>query len=296
MNDFTIIDDKSTTAIISIAMLTYNHEKYIAQTLDSVLMQNVNFDYQIVIADDFSTDKTRDIILRYKDKHPNKFKLIFQNKNVGASVNNLNLLTNINSPYIAALEGDDYWTDSLKLQKQVDFLENHPEYVMCFHKVKILKRNGALVPDFITKVPVDYQLRKNLAKYGNYIHTPSVVFRNVIKTFPDEFLLSPIGDYFLYMLLTEHGKIYCIQEEMAVYRFGVGYFSGIQHKKKLKGSVDCLVLLYSAIENIEIKSLIYERYLATSEELYNYKRKKINLNVISILHAKYLRYKTRYFS
>ena len=98
-------------------------------------------------------------------------------------------------------EGDDYWTDPYKLQKQVDFLEANPDYVLNFHKVKILKPDGLLVDDFITKVPDNYETQETLARLGNYIHTPSVVFRNLIIELPKEFSLSPIGDYFLYMLL-----------------------------------------------------------------------------------------------
>ncbi|NRS89391.1 glycosyltransferase involved in cell wall biosynthesis [Flavobacterium sp. 7E] len=225
MQTYTVIDESNIAPVVSIAMVTYNHSKYIAEAIDSVLMQQTTFNYKIVIAEDCSTDNTRAIILDYQKNYPDKIKLILQNKNIGASRNNLTLLTNLEGKYIAALEGDDYWTDPLKLQKQVDFLEANPEYVLCFHQVDILKTDGTIVDDFITVVPENYETIETLARLGNYIHTPSVIFKNVIEKYPFEFELSPIGDYFLYMLLAEHGKLKHLEEKMAVYRQGVGVWS-----------------------------------------------------------------------
>ena len=111
------------------------------------------------------------------------------------------------------------------MQKQVDFLETSQDYVLCFHQVSILKTNGEVVDDFITKVPQNYETIQTLARLGNYIHTPSVVFRNIISEFPFEFEHTPIGDYFLYMMLAEHGKLKFLEEKMAVYRNGVGVWS-----------------------------------------------------------------------
>ena len=128
MNSFKIIDQSDITPDVSIAMLAYNHEKYIVDAIESVLMQRTSYTYKIIIAEDFSTDNTRKIVLDYQKKYPKKIKLILQDKNVGANQNNVDLLTNLEGIYIAALEGDDYWTDPLKLQKQIDFLENNPEY------------------------------------------------------------------------------------------------------------------------------------------------------------------------
>ncbi len=118
-------------------MLVYNHEKYIATALNSILMQNVHFDYDIVVGEDCSTDNTRKILLEYKKKYPDKFKLILHNKNVGA-INNQNItMKNCTGKYIACLEGDDYWSDPNKLQKQIDFLEANPEFSFCFHNAYV---------------------------------------------------------------------------------------------------------------------------------------------------------------
>lgn len=211
--------------LLSVCLITYNQEKFIRNAIESILMQKVNFDWELIIADDCSTDGTREILKEYKEKHPDIIKLILQKKNVGPAKNHIELISTPKSKYIALCDGDDYWTDSLKLQKQVDFLEANQDYVLCFHQIKILKNNGTIVDDFITKVPENYETIDTLAKLGNYIHTPTVVYRNIISEFPLDFKTAPIGDYFLYMLLAKSGKLGYLNESMAVYREGVGIWS-----------------------------------------------------------------------
>ena len=120
---------------LSICLIAYNHKEFINKAIDGILMQETNFDWNLIVADDFSTDGTRDILLDYKNKFPTKIELILQEKNVGAAQNWIDLMKAPRSKYIAYLEGDDYWTDPLKLQKQVDFLEANPEYAMTFHNI-----------------------------------------------------------------------------------------------------------------------------------------------------------------
>jgi glycosyltransferase involved in cell wall biosynthesis len=122
--------------LLSVCLLTYNHVKYIKESIDSVLMQKVNFSWELIIADDFSTDGTRAILLEYKKKYPNLIKLILQEHNVGPLNNFKDLLNAPKSKYIAYFEGDDYWTDPYKLQRQVDFLEENPDYGMTYTKVQ----------------------------------------------------------------------------------------------------------------------------------------------------------------
>jgi len=118
--------------LLSVCLITYNHVKYIREAIESVLMQKVNFAWELIIADDFSTDGTREILLEYKEKYPSFIKLILQEKNVGPAQNWLELITTPKSKYIAYFEGDDYWTDPRKLQKQVDFLQTNPAYGMVY--------------------------------------------------------------------------------------------------------------------------------------------------------------------
>ena len=154
------------------------------------MLQKTNFDFKLFIGEDSSTDSTRKICKQIKEKYPDKIELLLNEKNVGPNKNAKQIFKksfDSGAKYIAICEGDDYWTDPLKLQKQVDFLEANPDYVLCFHQINILKPNGEIVDDFITKVPENYETIETLARLGNYIHTPSVVFRNIINEFPFEF-------------------------------------------------------------------------------------------------------------
>ena len=249
--------------LVSIVMITYGHEKYIRQAIECILMQEGDFDLELIIANDCSPDNTDVIISELLKSHSkaDKIRYIKHKKNIGMMPNFIFALEQCNGNYIALCDGDDYWTDPYKLQKQVDFLEANPDYVLSFHKIKILKPNGELVDDFITKVPENYETQETLARLGNYIHTPSVVFRNVIKEFPPEFSLSPIGDYFLYMLLSEYGKLKYFDEEMAVYRYGVGIHSTHTQIKMAKANFKLFTLLLSYFNDPKINQILLDRQL-----------------------------------
>jgi glycosyltransferase involved in cell wall biosynthesis len=117
--------------VVSVMVITYNQEAYIARTLESVLMQQTDFDYELVIGEDSSTDRTRDIVRDYADRFPGRIRLVLAEKNLGPSANSLATLKACRGRYIAICEGDDYWVDPLKLQKQVGFLNLNPEYSLC---------------------------------------------------------------------------------------------------------------------------------------------------------------------
>ena len=270
--------------MVAVWMVTYNHGEFIENAIESVMMQKSTFQYKLFIGEDNSTDKTREICKKLKEKYPDKIELFLHKKNIGSNSNGVFMYKECfksEAKYIALLEGDDYWTDPYKLQKQVDFLEANPDYVLSFHKVKILKPSGELVSDFITNVPENYETIETLARLGNYIHTPSVVFRNCIKDFPPEFAYTPIGDYFIYMLLAEHGKLNYIEEEMTVYRYGVGILSGNDGTLKLKKWIDCLILIFSNCKNQVIKSIVYERYQMAIQEMYRMTLKKKEISNFS---------------
>lgn len=247
--------------LVSVVMITYGHEKYIRQAIEGVLMQQGDFDLELVIANDCSPDNTDAVVQDVLSHHPNAhwIRYVKHEKNIGMMPNFIFALQQATGKYIALCEGDDYWTDPYKLQKQVDFLEANPDYVLSFHKVKILKTNGELVDDFITKVPENYETQETLARLGNYIHTPSVVFRNVIKEYPFEFSLSPVGDYFLYIMLSEHGKLKYLEEEMAVYRYGVGVHSSKSRLNMAKTVFDFYSLLLSYSNNFYINQILIKK-------------------------------------
>lgn len=249
---------------VSIFVMVYNHAEYLKECLDGMLSQKTDFNFEIVAGEDCSKDNSREILLNYQKLYPGKFKLLLHSDNIGACRNQHEILINSKGKYIAICEGDDYWTDPLKLQKQVDFLEKNEDYSLCFHKTKILKSNGEIIDDFITTVPENYQLRKTLAEKHNYIHTPTVLFRNVLTQEDldsEEFNRSPIGDYFLYMQITKYGKIGYLEDCMAVYRHGVGTFSPLNKIKKLQADVLLFTNLYSFEKDPEIKGIIYKNLL-----------------------------------
>lgn len=202
---------------VSVCMITYNHELFVKQAIEGVLMQKVNFPIELVIGEDSSTDSTQKICEDYAQKYRGIIKLLPSEKNLGMMPNFISTLQACTGKYIALCEGDDYWTDPYKLQQQVDFLELNPDYALCFHDVMILK-DGELLDDYITRrVPEETDILE-LTK-GNYLHTSSVVFKNgLFGNLPEQFLKAPVGDYFLHMLNARYGKIKKIRKVMAVYR------------------------------------------------------------------------------
>lgn len=209
--------------LLSVCLITYNHVKYISQAIEGVLMQQVDFLFELVIADDCSTDGTRELLLEYQKKYPESIKLILQNSNVGAYQNWKDLIFYPSSKYIAYFEGDDYWTDPDKLQKQVDFLEANDDFAICFHRVFELSEGMAPeISNLNTSLNQETYTIEDIAK-GNIMYTPSVVFRNrFLKEFPLWMKDSPVGDYPLHMFNARHGKIKYFPDIMAVYRKHAG--------------------------------------------------------------------------
>lgn len=134
--------------LVSVRTVTYNHEKYIAQCLEGILMQRTNFPFELVIGEDCSTDRTREIVLAYENKYPDKIRAIVSERNVGVAQNALRVMRACQGKYHAFCEGDDYWIDPLKLQKQVYFMEAHQDVTMCFHNALVVKEDGLGVYPF----------------------------------------------------------------------------------------------------------------------------------------------------
>ena len=290
---------------VSCHVITYNHINYISKCIDGILMQETNFDFEIIIGDDLSTDGTRELLQKYALQYPDLIRLNLR-KERGTGIpgkdNFLSTLNMCNGEYISLCDGDDYWTDPHKLQKQVDFLENNPDYVLCFHDIKILKSNGEMADDFITTLPEQYEERLTLAKKLNYIHTPSVVFRNILKDELNtiEFYKSPIGDYFLYMTLTKYGKMGHIPERMAVYRYGVGVFSSLSALKSTKANLLLFTNLYSFEKDAEIKEIFFEHIQSCIAQIDNefgklqFENSKFN-EILSSKRYKFLKTTLSYF-
>jgi glycosyltransferase involved in cell wall biosynthesis len=222
---------------VAVFLITYNHKKYIAEAIESILNQKTNFKYKIYIGDDCSTDGTSEICQEFKIKNPEKIDLVIRTKNIGASKNALSIYERCFSSgakYTAILDGDDYWTDPLKLQKQFDFMENNPDFSLCFHNCLIKQEyshkeslppslfNGVMNKEFYS---IEDVLDKLLMAVG------SIFFRNeFINPLPKWYTEIIFGDLPLIILLAGKGKIKYLDFTGSVYRMndaGIGKeFSG----------------------------------------------------------------------
>jgi glycosyltransferase involved in cell wall biosynthesis len=209
---------KVENTILSICLITYNQANYIKQSIESILIQKTSFDWKLIIADDFSTDGTREILLEYKERFPESIRLILQKENVGPARNFIDLITKPESKYIAYLEGDDYWTSPFKLQKQVDFLESNTGVFGCFHDVVVVDENNNLIKNNYYQPTKEIFNQVDSLTYGSAYCTGSLMFRSsVLKNIPKWFLNSP-SDYAVDLLITEFGLIAHINENLGAYR------------------------------------------------------------------------------
>lgn len=210
--------------VLTVCLITYNHAKYIRQALDSILEQQTNFAWELVIADDCSTDGTRDILREYQAKNSERIRLVLQKTNIGPEKNWLELLSQAKTEYVLYGEGDDYFTDPTKLQRQVDFLQSHKDFSVCFHPVKVIYDDGSR-PDELFPHP-EQRLGKKVLEFKdllarNFMQTNSVMYRwrfsreDVQKVFPKG--IVP-GDWFLHLLHAQKGKIGFIDRPMSAYR------------------------------------------------------------------------------
>lgn len=207
---------------VSIIMLTYNHEKYVKEAIESILTQKVDFKYEILIGDDSSIDSTPRILEVYKNKYPDKIVLIKRNKNIGPTKNLYDLLKRSKGKYIAYLEGDDYWLDKDKLRKQIELLDNS-NYIGIAHGNRIVDTNGNLHGHSIFSNNRKILKMKDLIKSGGLFHTATFVHRNFFLDSKDEYEIifeahSMIGDLTLYCLNFDKGDILFIPEVMSAYR------------------------------------------------------------------------------
>lgn len=245
---------------VTIVCITYKHENYIAQALDSFLMQKTNFRYQIFVGEDCGPDRTADIVREYAEKYPDIVIPFIREKNMGAQRNLIDLCSRASSPYIAFCEGDDYWTDENKLQKQYDFMEANPELRVCFAKAEIMAPedwflrsyfkpiNGKLIwPDS----DPEYKGVGIKSRAGSFInmyaaHTSTVFYRwNYDLVIPEWYYEGVIGDMSIFLMQLGDGLAGFIPEVMTVYRrsdVGV-YMSSSMDEHFMKTRID-LVRVY----------------------------------------------------
>lgn len=208
-----------THPLVSIKCMTYNHENYIAQAIDGFLMQRTTFPVEILIHDDASTDKTASIVHEYEIKYPKIIKVIYEKENqykIKKHHEKINAL--IKGKYIAICEGDDYWTDSNKLQMQVDFLESHPDYSMCFHGAEVKYDDDLYThAEFKSVENKDYSAEELIKQW--LVPTMSIVMRRECIDYPIKSLSAIVyRDVFTIFSCLAMGKVYGFSKIMSVYR------------------------------------------------------------------------------
>lgn len=254
--------------LLSVACITYNHAPFIRECFEGFLMQKTDFEFEILVHDDASNDGTAEIIKEYEQKYPHLFKVVYQTENQyskGVKPIIKYLFPRARGKYIALCEGDDYWTDPYKLQKQVDFLEANEEYAICFHEVKILK-NNQLIDDYITREVNEISTIDELAQ-GNFMHTNTVVFRKLEQNYPEWFFKLNAGDYALHLYNSQFGKIKKIKETMSVYRI---HETNIWvHQNAIDMNAKILHDLNIIIENLnsDIIPILLKRFEKVSQSL-----------------------------
>jgi glycosyltransferase involved in cell wall biosynthesis len=207
-------------------MLSFNHAKFISQAIEGVLKQKTDFKFRLLIADDCSGDETPDIIKRYQQQYPDMITSFSNRKNIGPRLNFIKAYDVSHGAYIALCEGDDYWTDENKLQKQVDFLNKNSEFILTFHDITTVNDNGLVFDDgrLPRAAKKDYDVNGLLYQY---LPTPTIVFRKIFKKAPGIFRKSDNGDSILQALLTQKGKAkYHTEIENAIIRVhSAGFWS-----------------------------------------------------------------------
>jgi len=207
---------------VSVVVITYKHEKFIRQTLESIVSQKTNFDFELIIAEDFSPDKTRSICEEFAEQYPAVVRLLPSDRNYGAMANFIRAIDACTGKYIAMCEGDDYWIDDHKLQKQFDFMEANPDFTLCFTGVEVIDEIGwnKDPSHFLPKPEKDiYTIEDIILSEMNIVPTPTIFFKNVLpKPFPDFYVNTLVGDMGVQLFTAQKGKFKYLDEKMAVYR------------------------------------------------------------------------------
>ncbi len=234
--------------LVSVAVATYQHAPYIQDCLNGILTQKTSFPFEIILGEDDSTDGTREICIDYAEKYTNKIRLFLRDRKLsqlfdekGKYITRFNSYWNrlsARGKYIAWCDGDDYWMDSNKLQKQVDFLEEHEDYVIAFHDSKIVdKDNNVIKNSYLNNKNSDYS--KIVMLGSPHIPTNTALFRNIIDRYPEFYLKAPFHDMILWHLLGFHGAGKFIANiDRSVYRQHTGgIWSGLNNNNQAKFSI-----------------------------------------------------------
>ncbi len=290
-------------SLVSVHVLAYNHASFIKEALFSILDQVTEFDFDILVCDDASTDNTSEIVENIKNEHVNGHRIqYFRHKsNIGMINNAIFVTEKTKTKYIAICEADDYWTDNLKLQKQVDFLENYTSCSMCFHPVKCLDQSD--VEKSYVKAPSKnllndkniYTVKDIIFLGGGAIATNSMVLRSdCIGGFKEWIKIAKVGDLPLMLLLALNGNIGYLNTIMSVYRIANpnswtgNYFKSLKNRLNINNSLFHFWIKFN--HHTKFKFFFYIIYQLTVISLSNLKiayifsvcKLKAKLNLICV--------------
>ena len=240
--DETLWGNTAGEPLVSVAVITYNNAPYIGHAIESILMQRTDFPIEIIIGEDCSTDGTRELVAWYARKYSDRIRVLLHPHNLGMNGNACAVRAVCSGKYMAMLDGDNYWLDPLKLQKQVDVLERHPEYVGAAHKVRVVDRNDQL-SSAVYYANHCQKERFTLADAEAGVlpgQMGSWLFRNIFRKFtPEQARLyqacNSVGDAKLALILSLFGDFYCDPSVMSAHRLVIDEtsFSSRSYTKNL---------------------------------------------------------------
>lgn len=266
--------------MVSVLCTAYNHEKYIKDCLEGFVNQKTSFRFEVLINDDASTDNTAKVIKEYEHKFPDIIKPIYQTENQyskGVSIINKFLLPNAKGTYIALCEGDDFWNDNYKLEKQVNALRDNPECNICFHKVLAVSPNGESLGKFYPFFPLNtgvikqYDLLEMVCKYYVFQTSSYMIKRDVYCDYkfnlPTFAKVCPIGDVPTLLYFGTLGSAYYIDNVMSSYRMA----SDGSWSEKQNNNTDFRINHFHQMEKMteEFKKYTNNKYLDLYSDLYH---------------------------
>ncbi len=227
---------------VTVILLTYNHERFIAQALESVLAQQTDFPFEVIISEDYSTDRTREIALAYHQRDPALVRLSLSANNENTNHVFTRAWYAARGQYVAMLDGDDYWTSPHKLQRQASFLDGNPACVISFHQVRTLLSDGTYARRPYTSTSLATVTHLDDLLEDNYIAGCSAMIRrNSVREFPAWYYAAQFGDWPLYLLAAQNGAICFLPECMGIYRYhGGGLWNRLDRLQQLAATISFL--------------------------------------------------------
>ncbi|MGV0832365.1 glycosyltransferase [Empedobacter brevis] len=260
---------------VSVCTITYEHEKYIAKCIEGVLMQEGDFELEFIISLDKSPDNTKQIIEEYITTHPkgNCIRFIDRQENIGIIPNFYDTINSSTGDYIAICDGDDFWTNPLKLQKQIEFLKNNEDYILVGHNVEIFDDKTSEIINTSFPFKEKKIISNDFIFQKNYIPALSIMFKNIHKL-PDWILECKIGDYPLILHCTQYGKVGLLNDVMASYRSNSGYHSTVTKKKQMDMQISSLEIVVSKLNLTKVQ-----------KDLLNYQLLHMKINNVPLLNS-----------